>query len=95
MRRFLQHVPPGAFSRIRHYGLLPNGTRRLSPAAARQLLGVQVAVCAAVARKPRRTTSLTRNRLQKSESDSGSMQSECCVAAGSMEGRGPSMRAPD
>src|SRR5438093_5337969 len=40
MRRFLLHVLPGGFHRIRHYGLLANGSRRLSLAAARQLLQV-------------------------------------------------------
>ena len=40
MRRFLLHVLPSGFHRIRHYGLLANGSRRLSLAAARQLLGV-------------------------------------------------------
>ena len=39
MRRFLLHVLPGGFHRIRHYGLLSNGGRRLGLAAARQLLG--------------------------------------------------------
>ena len=39
MRRFLLHVLPSGFHRIRHYGLLANGSRRLSLAAARQLLG--------------------------------------------------------
>jgi Putative transposase/Transposase zinc-binding domain len=38
MRRFLLHVLPGGFHRIRHYGLLANGTRRLNLAAARQFL---------------------------------------------------------
>ena len=28
MRRFLLHVLPGGFHRIRHYGLLANGNRR-------------------------------------------------------------------
>ena len=41
MRRFLLHVLPGGFHRIRHYGLLANGARKASLAAARQLLGVQ------------------------------------------------------
>jgi len=49
MRRFLLHVLPGGFHRIRHYGLLANGARRFSLAAARQLLGVQVTASAAVA----------------------------------------------
>ncbi len=38
MRRFLLHVLPGGFHRIRHYGLLANGSRRTSLALARQLL---------------------------------------------------------
>ncbi len=42
MRRFLLHVLPGGFHRIRHYGLLANGSRRTALAAARMLLGVQL-----------------------------------------------------
>ena len=38
MRRFLLHVLPGGFHRIRHYGLLANGTRRANLALARELL---------------------------------------------------------
>ena len=38
MRRFLLHVLPGGFHRIRHYGLLANGCRQASLALARQLL---------------------------------------------------------
>ena len=38
MRRFLLHVLPGGLHRIRHYGLLANGSRRASLALARQLL---------------------------------------------------------
>jgi hypothetical protein len=38
MRRFLLHVLPGGFHRIRHYGLLANGCRRNSLALARELL---------------------------------------------------------
>jgi hypothetical protein len=30
MRRFLLHVLPGGFHRIRHYGLLSNGGRRIA-----------------------------------------------------------------
>jgi hypothetical protein len=41
MRRFLLHVLPSGFHRIRHYGLLANGSRRLNLAAVRQLLGVR------------------------------------------------------
>ena len=40
MRRFLLHVLPGGFHRIRHYGLLANGERREKLAKARKLLGV-------------------------------------------------------
>jgi hypothetical protein len=38
MRRFLLHVLPSGFHRIRHYGLLANGGRRSSLALARELL---------------------------------------------------------
>lgn len=38
MRRFLLHVLPGGFHRIRHYGLLANGNRRECLALARELL---------------------------------------------------------
>ncbi len=40
MRRFLLHVLPGGFHRIRHYGLLANGNRRANLALARKLLEV-------------------------------------------------------
>jgi len=38
MRRFLLHVLPGRFHRIRHYGLLANGNRKTSLARVRELL---------------------------------------------------------
>ena len=38
LRRFLLHVLPGRFHRIRHYGLLANAGRRENLAAARELL---------------------------------------------------------
>jgi hypothetical protein len=38
MRRFLLHVLPAGFHRIRHYGLLANGNRKASLAAARESL---------------------------------------------------------
>jgi len=44
MRRFLLHVLPSGFHRIRHFGLLSNGNRKLSLAAARRLLAVPVEV---------------------------------------------------
>ncbi len=38
MRRFLLHVLPSGFHRIRHYGLLANANRKTQIASARQLL---------------------------------------------------------
>ena len=38
MRRFLLHVLPGGFHRIRHYGLLANGSRKANLARVRGLL---------------------------------------------------------
>ena len=40
IRRFLIHVLPDRFHRIRHYGFLANGNRTSSIALARQLLGM-------------------------------------------------------
>lgn len=40
MRRFLLHVLPGGLHRIRHYGLLANGARKINLALARELLHV-------------------------------------------------------
>jgi hypothetical protein len=40
MRRFLLHVLPGGFHRIRHYGLLANGARKTNLALVRDLLHV-------------------------------------------------------
>ena len=44
IRRFLNHVLPKRFHRIRHYGLLANGNRAANVARARVLLGVPAAV---------------------------------------------------
>jgi hypothetical protein len=41
IRRFLIHVLPSGFHRIRHYGLFANGGRADNLARARELLGVQ------------------------------------------------------
>jgi len=41
MRRFLLHVLPSGFHRIRHYGLIANGERKENLARARQLLHVE------------------------------------------------------
>ena len=40
IRRFLSHVLPRRFHRIRHYGLLANGNRAANVATARELLAV-------------------------------------------------------
>ena len=45
MRRFLLHVLPGGFHRIRHYGLLSNGSRKANLARSRELLGAVPAAC--------------------------------------------------
>ena len=49
IRRFLIHVLPKGFHRIRHYGLFANGNRRETIAKARHLLGVAVAEAAKAA----------------------------------------------
>ena len=48
MRRFLLHVLPGGFHRIRHYGLLANGARKTNLALVRELLHVVPAQAATV-----------------------------------------------
>ena len=40
MRRFLLHVLPHGFHRIRHYGIIANAGRKKNLAKARELLGV-------------------------------------------------------
>jgi hypothetical protein len=49
MRRFLLHVLPSGFHRIRHYGLLANGARKNKLALARELLHVAPAADAPTA----------------------------------------------
>ena len=44
MRRFLLHVLPGGFHRIRHYGLFANAGRKANLARVRALLNVPVSV---------------------------------------------------
>jgi len=46
MRRFLLHVLPGGFHRIRHYGLIANNARKENLARARELLHVAPAAVA-------------------------------------------------
>ena len=52
MRRFLLHVLPGGFHRIRHYGLLANAGRREHLAQVRQLLHVVPTASPAAATAP-------------------------------------------
>jgi hypothetical protein len=49
MRRFLLHVLPGGFHRIRHFGLIANNGRKEKLAAARELLNVATLVTVEVA----------------------------------------------
>ena len=46
MRRFLLHVLPHGFHRIRHYGLIANNARKENLAHARELLHVDAAAVA-------------------------------------------------
>ena len=52
IRRFLLHVLPGGFHRIRHYGLLANGSRKQALAKVRDLLMSPAPVQAAVTADP-------------------------------------------
>jgi hypothetical protein len=47
IRRFLMHVLPKGFHRIRHYGLFANGNRAANVARARELLGAMPPASAA------------------------------------------------
>ena len=70
IRRFLSHVLPKGFHRIRHYGLLANGNRSANVAKARALLAVPVAVAES---KPDSAT----------EDDTPSVQPRACPCCGS------------
>ena len=62
LRRFLLHVVPTGFVRIRHYGLLANRTRQDKLTRARQLLAIVAATAAPVPRRqcpPLTTDSVT------------------------------------
>ena len=56
IRRFLVHVLPDGFHRIRHYGLFANTNRAANIALARQLLGMPAAPSAVTAMAPTRVT---------------------------------------
>ena len=57
IRRFLMHVLPKGFHRIRHYGLFANGNRAANIARARELLGAPPRVVEPEDRRPPRRTS--------------------------------------
>ena len=85
MRRFLLHVLPGGFHRIRHYGLLANAGRRENLARVRELLGV--APKSEIPAKPEAQA----NHVQPT------FVCRCCGAAMvvvELLARGPSIRAP-
>ena len=70
IRRFLIHVLPSGFHRIRHYGLLASGTRADNIARARRLLDVQAAQPEAADTK----------RAEANESEPLSHPCPCCGA---------------
>ena len=86
MRRFLMHVLPGGFHRIRHYGLLANGSRKASLTLARALLG-----------QPREAPSATADITAGVDPSRPSFVCTHCGAAMIVLqtlGRGQSIRAP-
>ena len=85
MRRFLLHVLPGGFHRIRHYGLLANAGRRENLARVREVLGVVPK--SEIPAKPEAQA----NHVQPT------FVCRCCGAAMvvvELLARGPSIRAP-
>jgi hypothetical protein len=60
IRRFLIHVLPDGFHRIRHYGLLANANRADNIALARRLLGVDQRITA-TGKLPRQTALASSN----------------------------------
>lgn len=71
LRRFLLHVLPDGFQRIRHYGFLANGHRRAKLAAIRDLLAVA----------PPSAASATRDTLAAGEPDEPRASCPCCGSA--------------
>src|SRR5262245_48850901 len=64
IRRFLLHVLPSGFHRIRHYGLFANGGRAENLARARQLLGVSPTQRASPAIPPPTSRRCTRSHAR-------------------------------
>ena len=44
MRRFLLHVLPPGFTKIRHYGFLASGVKKVKLALCRKLTGVRITI---------------------------------------------------
>jgi len=68
IRRFLSHVLPKGFHRIRHYGLLANGNRAANIARARELLHV----------RPPRDQSETSEPVSPDEPKAFAQPCQCC-----------------
>jgi len=73
IRRFLLHVLPGGFQRIRHYGFLANGHRRTKVALIRRLIEVIPQAAA--------TTAVKVERAQGVTVDQKASLCPCCGAA--------------
>ena len=58
IRRFLLHVLPRGFHRIRHYGLFAHGSRATNLTRARALLGVHEPPCETATANPADATAL-------------------------------------
>ena len=86
MRRFLLHVLPNGFHRIRHYGLLANAGRREHLAQARELLRVVPAVTEAPVPEQRRSQSSRRPSFARTAAP------RCSIVE--TFARGQSIRAP-
>jgi hypothetical protein len=69
-RRFLQHVLPDSFQRIRHYGLLANRTRRQNLARCRELLAER--------RAPRATANTQAEESADAVSEAGGRVCPAC-----------------
>ena len=70
IRRFLQHVLPDGFQRIRHYGFLANGHRKSKLMAIRALLSA--------AAPPPATAGPSRDKQQADEAAEAPVPCPCC-----------------
>ncbi len=66
IRRFLMHVLPTGFHRIRHYGLLASGKRAENVVRARELLAPPIIPVDAIKAIERRDAAEPQNRNQRS-----------------------------